>query len=146
MAYAVQNNLGALTYVIGDDDPHRELLDRMGLKSGLRSLHTMALAFDAEALFATCWQGRLNRIGAPISVRTPTQDIELIPAQSPGEDKITLEMKDDTLTRWLMGRIDFRTRVKEGTITIHNGNKSFVEELQRAVPFVPWVYHPLDYC
>ncbi|CAG7632048.1 hypothetical protein PAESOLCIP111_03342 [Paenibacillus solanacearum] len=146
MAYSIRERLGPFSYTISDDDPHRELLDRMGLRSGLRSLHTMGLAIEAQALVTSIWQERLGRLTFPFRVRTPSQDIQWDPEGSAGERTVTLEMKDETLTRWLLGRLDFRARVNEGTVTVHNGNRAMVEELHRAVPFVPWVYHPIDYC
>ena len=43
------------------------------------------------------------------------------------------------------GRIDLMGRVKEGTISVLNGNEAVLAEIARAIPHADWVYHHLDY-
>jgi hypothetical protein len=54
-------------------------------------------------------------------------------------------MKEEALVRWVLGRLDFRARMREGTITATGANDRIVDALADAMPFTPWVYHHLDY-
>lgn len=145
-AHGAALGLQGVAIEAGSHHPFGHLLERVGFVAGPRSKHVMALSFDSAALFQKVWRPRLQLSGIGLQVWTPAQDLTLLEPDGPGARTVVLEMKDDTLTQWLMGRVDFRARVREGTITVLNGNQAVIEAIARAVPYFDWEYHHLDYC
>lgn len=148
--FALQCGKSGLGLVSGDQHPFAPALESLGFEMTSRGIMVMGLSFDSNALFEKLWRGNVHLPGVELKVWTPKQDFILAEAERhrPEQDirKVTLEMKEDTFTRWLMGRIDFKARVQEGSITMQNGNASIVNELSKAIPHRPWEYHHVDFC
>jgi len=128
-----------------DSCPFKELLIDLDYSSGLRRRQIMSLSFDSKALFDKFWKERLYLPGIELKVWTPKQTITLIERKSDNAQTVTIEMKEEMLTRWLMGRLDFKAGVNEGMITVANGNKTIISEIAKSIPFSEWEYHPIDY-
>lgn len=144
--YAPQLGLDGLAVSCGDVHPFLPVLDALGFERIPRGVMTMAYSFDSPALFEKAWKRRFHVPGVEVRVWTPKQDFVLQESPSAGAKCVTIEMKEETLTRWLMGRIDFRARVREGTITVCNGTDDIIEAVADAIPHVKWEYHHLDFC
>ena len=54
-------------------------------------------------------------------------------------------MKDETLTRLLLSRIDVLSAIKEERITLHSGSEVLVKEIAKALPFAKWTYQEIDF-
>lgn len=143
--FANENKLGTLRAIIGDKHPFREALYRTGFEAKGRGMQVMALSFDSKSLFEKLWKHKFNMPGIELKVWTLEQEFIMLEAQGDKAKSITLEMKEEVLTRWLLGRIDFRARVNEGTITVLNGDDSIIDEIAKRIPLSDWEYHQIDY-
>lgn len=144
-AFVKKNKLGTLRAIIGDKHPYREALHRTGFEAKGRGMQIMALSFDSKSLFEKLWKHKFNMPGIELKVWTPEQEFIMLEAQGDKVKSVTLEMKEEILTRWLLGRIDFRARVNEGTITVLNGDDGIIDEIARCIPLTDWVYQQIDY-
>ncbi len=90
------------------------------------------------------WKDRFDLPGVEVTIWTPQEDFCLLRLKGDTVKKVTCEMKEETLVRWIMGRLDFRARIREGSITLVGGNKRIVDAMAEAIPFVHWVYHDID--
>jgi len=54
-------------------------------------------------------------------------------------------MKEETLHRWLLGRLDLRARLAEGSVTAYGTNSPVIERVCDAIPCSPWAYHFIDW-
>jgi GNAT superfamily N-acetyltransferase len=140
-----EKNLQGVDVFVGDKNPFIGALDALNFTPSLRGMQIMSRSFDSKALFHKVWEERFNMPGVKLNVWTPQQDFTLLDGGSAPVQTITLEMKEETLTRWLMGRVDFKARVREGTITLVGGNDRVVEDIAKAIPLCDWEYHHLDY-
>lgn len=147
-AFSETLGMDGLSIKSGDEHPFLPLLHSLGFEAKPRSMQVMSHSFDSPAVFEKLWQDQFDLPGVELSAWTPKQDFILVESKrEPAETrKVTLEMKEHTLIQWLMGRIDFKARINEGTITVHNGNETIVDEITKALPYRKWEYHPLDYC
>ncbi|WP_407267924.1 GNAT family N-acetyltransferase [Radiobacillus sp. PE A8.2] len=147
-SFADKLGLEGLSINTGDDHPFLPLLRTLGFESNQRGIQVMCKSFNSKALFQKLWKDDLVLPGVELKIWTPEQDFIALKSNqdSPNKQTVTLEMKESTLTKWLMGRIDFSSRVKEGTITVHNGNQNILDQLANAVPHYKWEYHQLDFC
>jgi hypothetical protein len=130
---------------IGTAHPYAELLPGLGFTEQHRSLNVMAHLFDPRALFDRIWRERVQLHGVKLEAWTPARDVTLLDGGDAPERTVTLELKEEMLASWLLGRLDLRSRLREGSATIMNGSDAIVEELCRAIPHADWVYHHLDY-
>jgi GNAT superfamily N-acetyltransferase len=147
-AFAEQKELEGLYLVAGDEGPFVHVWNSLGFEASPRSMQEMALIINSKALFEKLWKDRFQLTGIDLEVWTPQQDFQLLHGNRPEgrNQKMVIEMKEDMLTRWLMGRVDFIERVKEGTISVQNGNQRVIEAIAKAIPHNKWEYHHLDYC
>lgn len=81
-----------------------------------------------------------------VEVRVWTPEREgIIHAAATPKRTLTLEMKEHTLARLLMRRLDVARAVAEERITLHGDEPGDVEALTDALDPCPWMYHPIDY-
>ena len=144
-AYADREGFSKVEIKTNDQNPFVCLLHFLNFKPELRLMQMMALNFDAEALFEKLWSKRIKIPGVEIRLRTPERDMLLSKHMEKTLKTVLLEMKDETFLNWIMGRVDFKSRVCEGSITLVNGNERIVELLSNAISLRNWVYHDIDY-
>ena len=95
--------------------------------------------------FGKALEGRPLLENIEIKVWTPKRDFVLKPAQNTATSSITLGMKEDTLTRLLLHRLDLITAIADERITISEPNATVVGEIAEAFAGHDWVYHALDH-
>ena len=76
-----------------------------------------------------------------IAIWTPRRELRL----GSGEPDVMLEMKEATLHRLLLARVDLGRLVRSQHVTVRLGELDAVETISRALAPAPWVYHHLDY-
>ena len=116
----------------------------LGMEPSPRANMVMALPLDIEGIVHGAWESKFDP-ALEIQVWTPERELYLTRSQASDRVPVLLEMKEEALVRWVMGRLDFRARVREGTITATGINDRIVDSLARTMPLTPWVYHHLDY-
>jgi GNAT superfamily N-acetyltransferase len=129
---------------LADDDPFVPVLQATGWRADPRGLVVMGQLLDVPAFFARHWAAAFRLEGAGLRVWTPAQDHVLVPP-APGAPTLSLEMKEETLHRWLLGRIDLATRLREGTVSAYGADGRVQEAVAAAIPVRPWAYHALDW-
>lgn len=144
-SFAGREGFSKIEIMTNDQSPFVCILNCLNFKPGLRLMQMMALNFDAEALFKKLWSKKIEIPGVEIRLRTPERDMLLSKHMGETLKTVILEMKDETFLNWIMGRVDFKSRVREGSITLVNGNERIVELLSNAIPLSNWVYHDIDY-
>jgi GNAT superfamily N-acetyltransferase len=142
---SAEKGLKGLDVFVGDFNPFHEVLMNLGFIPGPRRRQIMSLSFDTKALFDKAWKDRFSLPGIELKVWTPQQEFTLLEPEGQIHRSVTLEMKEETLTRWVMGRCDFKARVREGTITIVNGNHIIIDSIAKAIPLRNWEYHDIDF-
>ena len=78
-----------------------------------------------------------------LTLWTPEFQFVALEGQSGGPD-VTLEMKDDVLTRLLLARLDVPSALREERITAYGADPGLLRQITAALPFCPWIYHHLD--
>lgn len=146
--YVKNESLDGLFFLVGDDHPFKSVFEGLNCSSFARSSNVMALCINPEAFFKKVWKSRFHMPGVQLQVWTPQHEFVLVESTLPDHQikKVTIEMKDETLTQWLLGRIRFKARVQEGSITIHNGDDVVIDQIDHAIPHSKWEYHHIDYC
>jgi len=126
------------------DDPFRLIMRRIGFEEPVRHFMILGQVLRPSALFCkTCTDlGLFDHLR--IDVWTPTYDATLYEGPA-AREQITVEGKDDLITRLLMRRLDVRAAVEHGLLTIRNGTPDVVHRLHSGFPPARWVYHHLDY-
>ncbi|WP_167859543.1 GNAT family N-acetyltransferase [Paenibacillus cymbidii] len=125
--------------------PYAALLQELGYQARPRSSQMMARLHDPGALAGRIWRERLRLPDIRLKVWTPKQELTLLEGGDFPERTVTLEMKEEMLTRFLLGRLDLQARVKEGSVTVCDGTEAILGRVARAIPQADWVYHHLDY-
>ncbi|TVY10890.1 GNAT family N-acetyltransferase [Paenibacillus cremeus] len=154
-AFSEQRGSVSTIMPIGYAHPFARLLPELGFQTQRRFHQVMAQLFDPRQLFERAWRDRLRLPGIRLNVWTPKRELTLLDGEGEAPQTVTLEMKEDTLTAWLLGRIDLLARIREGTITVLiqppanpsglDGIDRILSEIARAIPHADWVYHHLDY-
>jgi hypothetical protein len=99
---------------------------------------------DVAELFDRYWKPRVILDGAGLRVWTPTQDAVLL-VPRPGYPTLTLELKDETLHRWLLGRVDLAAPLREGIVTAYGAGDAALHGVCVGIPHTPWAFHMLDW-
>lgn len=143
MAYS----LGSPVWIFsGSSYPYFELFRDMGFVERHRendTHFTMGQLLKPAEIFKKLFKPPKG-VGITINVWTPTQEFTI---ENPGGKckDITLEMKDETLTRLLLCRIKLDEALKDERITVINMDDKILKALKNSFPFTPWVYHTIDY-
>lgn len=129
---------------ISDADPFRPLFQANGFLSEPRGTIIMGQVIDVPSFFEKHWSERFGLYNTALEVTTPKDDYVLIDPET-RQSTLTLEMKEETLHRWLLGRLDLRARLAEGSVTAHGTNSPVIERVCDAIPCSPWAYHFIDW-
>ena len=146
--YASEEDKKGLKILCGDSNPFISVLKTLGFTASLRGRQTMAIIPEAKSFFNKFWRDNFNLPeGIELRVWTPARDFTLIESKRSEKNTnvVTLEMKDRTLTRWLLGRIDLKSRIKENTVTINNANDQLIDKIVKGIPYYNWEYFHIDY-
>ena len=126
------------------DHPLLPLFRKLGYSESLRHTMIMGQPLDPAGLFGkVCADaGALDEL--KIDFWAPFADGTLYEGPN-AKTEITLEGKDEVITRLLNRRLDVRAACATELLTIRNGTADIVERLTTALPYSPWVYHAIDY-
>jgi hypothetical protein len=91
-----------------------------------------------EAVFGSRWP---DRTAPTVEVWTPRRELRL----GSGDPDVVLEMKEGTLHRLLLARVDLGELVRRQRVTVRVGDLDAVDSISEALAPAPWVYHHLDY-
>ncbi|MDP6776457.1 MAG: GNAT family N-acetyltransferase [Candidatus Latescibacteria bacterium] len=141
---AGESGMAGVFAPICDRGPFIDAYLDLGMRPSPRANMVMSLPLDIEGIVCDAWRARFDP-DLEIQVWTPEHELSLTRSEASGRTSVLLEMKEEALVRWVLGRLDFRARMREGTITATGANDRIVDALADAMPFTPWVYHHLDY-
>lgn len=127
-----------------DEDPFVPLFRSNGFLPEPRGTIIMGQVVDVPEFFNAHWSERFELHNTALIVTTPREDYTLIDPEI-RQNTLTLEMKEEMLHRWLLGRLDLRARLAEGSVTAHGTSAQLVERVCDAIPFTPWAYHFIDW-
>ncbi len=144
VALASKKGLKTVSALMGDYGPFVDVYKRSGFEPGPRSLNIMALPLSIQGIMERFWMDQFDLPGVELNIWTPQGEFCLLKPRGHTVKKVTCEMKEETLVRWIMGRLDFRAHIREGTITLVGGNRRIAHAMAEAIPFLHWVYHDID--
>lgn len=122
-------------------------LRRIGANPPPRERGAMILmvhVLDVASTARKVWRAVPALRDVEVRVWTPERDGVLHAASNPRR-VLTLEMKEHTLARLLMRRLDVARAVAEERITLHGDEPGDPEAVSNALDPCPWMYHPIDY-
>ncbi len=129
---------------LSHEHPWRELCQSLGFVEGLRGLMVMGQPVRPQELVKqTCTDLDLLS-GLRVKAWTPTWD-GVLWEDEPVRREVTIEAKDDFLTRLLCRRLDLLRAVEMDLVSVHQGDEATVRRLSAAFPYTPWVYLHMDY-
>lgn len=127
-----------------DADPFLPLFQANGYIPEPRGTIIMGQVIDVPSFFEKHWHERFDLYNTALEVSTPQDDYVLIDPET-RQSTLTLEMKEEMLHRWLLGRLDLRARLTEGSVTAYGANSPVIERVCDAIPCSPWAYHFIDW-
>ena len=137
---------GEVVLITSDATPYRNALREAGFLERPRSMVTLGFLVNKQKTVEKVWQDNKSLDNIEVRVWTPREELLLHASKSKEPDRvITLEMKDETLTRLLLSRIDVLSAIKEERITLHSGSEVLVKEIAKALPFAKWTYQEIDF-
>lgn len=142
-AFAAERGIAA-QMAAADEDPFVPALLSAGFIAGPRDRVLKGRILDVAAFFLCYWQQRVALDGVGLRIWTEAQDYLLV-LPGTGFPTLTLEMPERTLHRWLLGRIDLASRLREGTVTAYGAPLEALHHLSAVIPHTPWAYQRLDY-
>ncbi|MGI6207642.1 MAG: GNAT family N-acetyltransferase [Anaerolineae bacterium] len=131
-----------------DHSPYARTLLELGFRAVPRSessMMTMAYVLDPATLGPRVWQENEETEGLEVDVWTPLREAIIHQPTGATKAKVTLEMKEETLTRLLFNRLDLLAAVRQESVTVVGGGAKEVEAIARALPLAPWAYSHVDY-
>lgn len=129
---------------VTDRDPFLPLFQANGFIPDSRGTIVMGQVIDVPSFFEKHWASRFELYNTALVVTTPKEDYLLIEPET-RQHTLTLEMKEETLHRWLLARIDLRARLADGSVTAFGVNNQVIERVCDAIPFTAWAYHFIDW-
>ncbi len=129
---------------LSDEDPLLPLFLSNGYLPEPRGTIIMGQVIDVLCFFEKHWSERFDLYNTALVVVTPKDEYLLIEPET-RQHTLTLEMKEETLHRWLLARIDLRARLSEGSVTAFGANSQVIERVCDAIPSSPWAYHFIDW-
>jgi len=109
------------------------------------SMMVMAYPLDAESMARKAWRFNERLSDVEIKAWSPRREVTLFSPAGKVSRNITLEMKDDTLTRLLLSRLDLEAAVRQELVTAIGATPDDIREIAKSLPFTPWEYHQTDY-
>jgi GNAT superfamily N-acetyltransferase len=91
-----------------------------------------------EAVFGSRWR---DGTAPTTEIWTPRRELRL----GSGDPDVVLEMKEGTLNRLLLARLDLGALVRRQRVTVRVGDLDAVDSISAALAPAPWAYHHLDY-
>jgi hypothetical protein len=82
--------------------------------------------------------------GLRVQAWTPTWD-GVLWEDEPVRREVTIEAKDEFLTRLLCRRLDLLRAVETDLVSVQHGDEATVRRLSAAFPYAPWAYLHMDY-
>lgn len=134
----------AVEMAASDEDPFVPALLAAGFVAGPRDRLVMGRLLDVPGFFRRYWLPRADLAGVGLRAWTDACDHTLSEAGA-GYPTLTLELREGTLHRWLLGRIDLASHLREGTVTAYGAPMEAIRRLAAAIPSTPWAYQRLDY-
>lgn len=130
----------------GNNHPLTPLVKALGGESTPREKMSMIMGqLLTPEEFGRFLQDRPLLNDVEISIWTPKRDFVLKSTEKTPRAKVTLGMKEETMIRFLLGRVDLSAALKDERITVTGGNDTVLSELAEAFARHDWVYHHLDY-
>jgi GNAT superfamily N-acetyltransferase len=129
---------------LSHEHPWRDLCLALGFVEGPRQMMIMAQPIRPQELVRqTC--ADLNLLaGLRVRVWTPTWD-GVLWEDDPVRRDVTIEAKDEFVTRLLCRRLDLLSAVATDLVSVQHGDEATVRQLSAAFPYAPWVYLHMDY-
>ncbi len=131
-----------------DCSPYVPVLQALGFSQTPRaeeSMMIMAHLHDPEGLAEAVWREDEGTRGLEVAAWTPEREVVLHSAGEGRGRRVTLEMKEDLLTRLLLSRLDLEAAVRQELVTAAGAGPADIAAIARALPFTPWAHHYLDY-
>ncbi len=144
---AAERNLPAVV-TVPDSAPICALLEALGFVPRSRaqsSLILMLHALDPEALAQAAWRESAATEGLEVLVWTPEREVWLHRARRTPARRVTLEMKEETLTRLVTCRLDLEAALAQQSVTALGADEAALAAIAQALPLTPWIYHHLDF-
>ncbi|NOZ21816.1 MAG: GNAT family N-acetyltransferase [Planctomycetes bacterium] len=116
---------------------------KLGFKPGPRGLIILARILRHKDVFDRIWQGDRSLADLKLTLWTPEFQFVALDGK-PGGPDVTLEMKNETMTRLLLARADFQAALAEERITAYGADAALLAHIGRGFPFCKWIYHHLD--
>ena len=142
-AFAAGRGL-AVEMAASDEDPFAPALLAAGFAAGPRDRLLMGRLLAVPGFFRRFWLPRADLAGVGLRAWTEAGDYALSEAGA-GCQTLTMELREETLHRWLLGRVDLASRLREGTITAYGAPPQVLQGVCAAIPSTPWAYQRLDY-
>ena len=129
---------------LSHEHPWRELCLALGFVEGPRHMMIMGQLIRPQELVRQTSTDLNLLAGLRVRAWTPTWD-GVLWEDEPVRRDITIEGKDDFLTRLLCRRLDLLRAVETDLVSVQNGDEATVRRLSAAFPYAPWVYLHMDY-
>ncbi len=132
---------------MGDVSPYVPILQALGFEQTPRSESDMIMAHlhDVEGLAEAVWAQDAGTEGLEVVAWTPEREAVLHRARGSRGRRITLEMKEEALTRLLLARLDLESAARQELVTAVGAGPADIAAIARALPFAPWAHHYIDY-
>ncbi len=141
--FAAERGL-AVEMMASDEDPLLPALHASGFVAKPRDMFLLGQLIDVPRFFSRYWSDRVTLGGVGLRVSTPARD-DVLREPDVGFPTLTLEMREETLHRWLLGRVDLAARLREGTVTAYGAHGPVRQAVGYAIPWTPWAFHYLDW-
>lgn len=141
-AYGVPATVSAV-----DTSPYTAVLRALDFQPSSRAQRSkmiMAHVLDHEMMARKLWRENTTTTGLDVVAWTPEREAFLHRGRK-ARRRVVLEMKEDSLTRLLFGRLDLKAAYDQGIVTAISADRAEIEAIAKALPPTPWVYHYLDY-
>ncbi|MEW6355484.1 MAG: GNAT family N-acetyltransferase [Planctomycetota bacterium] len=109
------------------------------------SMMLMAYPLDPAAMAGKVWGENAELDKVEVIAWSPLRQVTLHEARGKARKTIRLEMKDDTLTRLLLSRVDLVKAVEEERVTALGATPADIAAIAKSLPFTQWEYHQIEY-
>lgn len=109
------------------------------------ALVTAGHVLRPDTLARRLWRGSPDLDRVEVQAWTPDSRAVLHAVDGNPRESVTLEMKEETLHRLLLGRLDLAAAFTDERVTAHACDEQTRALLSSAFPFAPWVHHTIEY-